>query len=78
MVCNDPELAAEDRQVTQAYRAAIAAGAPEGRLAREQRDWLNAREDASRRSRREVKSLYALRLDDLAQWLDDDPVGTRR
>ncbi len=78
MVCSDPELAAEDRQVTQAYRAAIAAGAPQGRLAREQRDWLNAREDAARRSRRDVQSLYALRLDDLAQWIDDDPPETRR
>jgi uncharacterized protein YecT (DUF1311 family) len=70
-VCNDPELAAADRQMVRAYRAAIAAGAPEAALSREQRSWLDARDDAAHRSRREVENLYAQRLRDLADWRDE-------
>jgi uncharacterized protein YecT (DUF1311 family) len=72
LVCADPELAAADQQMVHAYRAAIAAGAPERMLAREQLDWLHARDDASRRSRQAVANLYDLRISDLAEWLNDD------
>jgi uncharacterized protein YecT (DUF1311 family) len=78
LVCADPELADDDQRMARAYRAAIASGAPERVLAREQRDWLNARDDAARRSRRDVANLYTRRLDDLAEWLDDDPADTGR
>jgi uncharacterized protein YecT (DUF1311 family) len=72
LVCRDPELAAEDRRLAQVYRAAIAGGAPKARLAREQDDWLKAREVASRRSGQDVQNLYAARIDDLMHWLDDE------
>ncbi|MDB5462389.1 MAG: hypothetical protein JWP23_778 [Phenylobacterium sp.] len=65
MVCEDPELAAADRRLSQAYRAAVAAGAPEEDLRDEQQDWLSLREDAARRSRRALADVYEQRIGDL-------------
>ena len=73
MVCEDPELAAADRRLSQAYRAAVAAGAPEGVLRDEQQDWLNLREDAAQRSRRAVADVYEQRIGDLERQLDEAP-----
>ena len=71
MVCEDPELAAADRRMARAYRAAIAAGAPERQLRAEQQDWLDVREDAARRSPRAVASIYQQRIEDLQRWRDE-------
>ena len=73
MVCEDPELAAADRRLSQAYRAAVAAGAPEEVLRDEQQDWLNLREDAAQRSRRAVADVYEQRIGDLERQLDEAP-----
>jgi uncharacterized protein YecT (DUF1311 family) len=71
MVCGDPELAAADRRMNRAYRAALAAGAPEDELRSEQQDWLGIREDAARHSRSAVASIYEQRIDDLRRWRAD-------
>ena len=71
MVCEDPQLAAADRRMARAYRAAVAAGAPERQLRLEQRDWLDLRDDAARRSRRAVADVYQQRIEDLEQWRDE-------
>ncbi|HEV7383353.1 MAG TPA: lysozyme inhibitor LprI family protein, partial [Phenylobacterium sp.] len=68
MVCGDPELAAADQRMSRAYRAALAAGAPEDQLRSEQQDWLGIREDAARRSRNAVASIYEQRIDELRRW----------
>jgi uncharacterized protein YecT (DUF1311 family) len=71
MVCGDPELAAADRRMNRAYRAALDAGAPEDQLRSEQQDWLGIREDAARHSRRAVASIYEQRIDELRRWRAD-------
>ena len=68
MVCGDPELAAADQRMNRAYRAALAAGAPEDQLRSEQQDWLGIREDAARHSRNAVASIYEQRIDELRRW----------
>ncbi len=68
MVCGDPDLAAADRRMDRAYRAALAAGAPEDQLRLEQQDWVGIREDAARHSRRAVAQIYEQRIDDLRRW----------
>jgi uncharacterized protein YecT (DUF1311 family) len=68
MVCGDPELAAADQRMNRAYRAALAAGAAEDQLRSEQQDWLGIREDAARRSRNAVASIYEQRIDELRRW----------
>ncbi|HEX6866837.1 MAG TPA: hypothetical protein VF122_06370, partial [Caulobacteraceae bacterium] len=47
MVCVDPNLAAADRRLAQAYREAIDSGIPERVLRRQQDVWLGARESAA-------------------------------
>jgi uncharacterized protein YecT (DUF1311 family) len=76
MVCQDPELAAADREMSRAYRRALQSGvAPTGALRADQRDWLAIREDAARHSRRAVAQIYRQRIDELnamADGRDDD------
>ena len=71
MICGDPELAAADQRMNRAYRAALAAGAPEDELRSEQQDWLGIREDAARHSRNAVASIYEQRIDELRRWRAD-------
>ena len=73
MVCEDPDLAAADRALNQAYRRALRSGAPVDQLRAEQRDWLAIREDAARRSPRALASVYEQRIDDLNEIADDGP-----
>jgi uncharacterized protein YecT (DUF1311 family) len=73
MVCEDPDLAAADRELNQAYRRALRSGAPVDQLREEQRDWLAIREDAARHSPRALANVYEQRIDDLNQIADDGP-----
>ncbi len=73
MVCADMRLAALDRQMKQAYAAALAAGASPDALAADQDDWLDVREDAARQSRWAVASVYRQRIDELWDLVDRAP-----
>jgi uncharacterized protein YecT (DUF1311 family) len=73
MVCDDPDLAAADRELNQAYRRALRSGAPADQLRDDQRDWLAIREDAANRSPRALASVYEQRIDELNQVADDGP-----
>ena len=73
LVCADPELAAADRALNQAYRRALRSGAASDELRADQRDWLAAREDAARRSPRTVADLYEQRIGELNQMAEDGP-----
>lgn len=73
LVCADPELAAVDRALNQAYRRALRSGASPDELRADQRDWLAAREDAARRSPRTLADLYAQRIEELNQLAEDGP-----
>jgi uncharacterized protein len=73
MVCEDPDLAAADRELNQAYRRALRSGAPVDQLRDEQRDWLAIREDAARHSPRALANVYEQRIDDLNEIADDGP-----
>ena len=65
MVCVDPNLAAADRRVAQAYREAVDAGIPERVLRRQQDVWLGARESAARYGPRDVARVYEARISEL-------------
>lgn len=65
MVCRDGRLAAMDRQMKQAYAAALASGVRRDALAADQDDWLEVREEAASYSRRAVADLYRQRIDEL-------------
>ena len=65
IVCQDPQLVEADRRMVMAYGRASAAGAPPSVLWQEQVSWLNAREDAARRSNSAVAMLYRERIRDL-------------
>jgi hypothetical protein len=65
MVCQDPRLAAADREMSRALRRAMDAGAPPDELRAEQRDFAAIREDAARHSARALASAYAQRIDEL-------------
>jgi uncharacterized protein YecT (DUF1311 family) len=66
MVCEDASLAAADRRLNRAYRAALDSGAmPPGELRAEQQDWLSVREEAAHRSIRAVDSVYRQRIAEL-------------
>ena len=65
MVCGDPDLAAQDRRMSRAYVAALAAGVPQAQLRAEQGDWQSLREDAARHSPQAVRSIYAQRIEEL-------------
>ncbi|MFI4966445.1 MAG: lysozyme inhibitor LprI family protein, partial [Caulobacterales bacterium] len=43
MVCGDPELAAADREMNQAFRRALRSGAAPDQLRQDQRYWLAIR-----------------------------------
>ena len=74
MVCGDPGLAAADRELSRAYRRALASGAPPGAIRADQRDWLAIREDAARHSRRALAEVYQQRIDELNQ-IAEQPDG---
>ena len=65
MVCADPQLAAADRRLAQAYDRAVAAGVPRRYLRAEQDDWLAIREQAARRSPGAVADIYEQRTAEL-------------
>lgn len=65
MVCRDGRLAAMDRQMKEAYAAALASGVRRDALAADQDDWLEVREEAASYSRRAVADLYRQRIDEL-------------
>ncbi|CAN7177376.1 lysozyme inhibitor LprI family protein [Phenylobacterium sp. LjRoot219] len=72
MVCSDPELAAADRELANAYGRARRSGAVDpAELDLDQRDWAALREDAARYSRRALVSVYAHRIDVLNEIADD-------
>ena len=73
MVCEDPGLAAADRQMSRAYRRALDAGAPPAELREDQRDWLDIREVAARRSPGAVAAIYRQRIAELEELADDPP-----
>jgi uncharacterized protein YecT (DUF1311 family) len=74
LVCADPQLAAYDRDLNSAYRRALRSGAvsPED-LRADQRDWLDDRERAARRSPEAMAGLYAQRIEELNRIADDGP-----
>jgi uncharacterized protein YecT (DUF1311 family) len=65
LVCSDPQLAADDRQMARAYGRAMRAGINPASLSREQQDWVAIREDAAHRSRRAVAQVYDQRIREL-------------
>lgn len=67
MVCREPQLAAADRRLNDAFEQAIAAGAPRRMLRLEQDDWLQIREDAARMSPRAVGQIYEQRIGELLE-----------
>jgi uncharacterized protein YecT (DUF1311 family) len=75
MVCGDPMLAAEDRQLARAYRRAMRSGVEPEDLRQEQRDWVAIREDAARHSRRALAEVYDQRIQELNQITDAAPEG---
>lgn len=81
IVCSDPVLAADDRELAGAYRRALQSGAaPPGALRADQRDWMAIREDAARHSRRALDQVYRQRIDELngiAEESDSDEGGPR-
>jgi uncharacterized protein YecT (DUF1311 family) len=74
LVCADPELAAYDREMGAAYRRAMRSGAvaPQD-LQADQRDWLDDRERAARRSPEAVAQAYQDRIEELNRIADDGP-----
>jgi hypothetical protein len=75
MVCQDPRLAAADRDMARALRRALASGVSPGQLRAEQRDFAMIREDAARRSPRALFSAYAQRIDELNAIAEDGGEG---
>jgi uncharacterized protein len=73
IACRDPGLRAADRRMAEAYVGALAAGASERRLRRDQVDWLNLREDAARHSKQAVENLYRQRIQELEGVADAPP-----
>ena len=65
LVCVDPQLAAADRRLAQAYRQALDAGVPERILRRQQDAWLAAREAAARAGPEAVFDVYSERTAEL-------------
>lgn len=73
MVCEDPRLAAADRRMAQAYRRAMASGAPPAMLREDQADWLDVREQAARYSPDAVAAVYRQRIGELEELAADTP-----
>lgn len=71
-VCGDEELAALDRRLNRAFNRAVSSGVPFRELRAEQDDWLNIREDASRRSPEAVASIYRQRIRELNDIAGDE------
>jgi uncharacterized protein YecT (DUF1311 family) len=75
MICRNPRLAAADQRMKRAWQKALASGADPGRLRRDQRNWLEDREDAALDGPQAVEALYSERirdLDDIAANGDED------
>jgi uncharacterized protein YecT (DUF1311 family) len=77
MVCEDPALAAADRQMARAYRRATHSGIDLGDLSQEQRDWMAIREDAARHSPHALAQIYDQRIDELNRIADGGPMAGR-
>jgi uncharacterized protein len=76
LVCADPQLAAYDRDLARAYRRAMRSGAVSPQdLQADQRDWMDVREQAARRSPEAMADVYAQRIDELNRIADDGPGG---
>ena len=73
MVCGDSALAAADRRLGQALRAAVLAGAPIEQLHAQQDDWRNRREIAAHMSRDAVARAYEERIDELKAMKPAEP-----
>jgi len=74
LVCADPQLAAYDRDLARAYRRAMRSGAVSPQdLQADQRDWMDVREQAARRSPEAMADVYAQRIDELNRIADDGP-----
>lgn len=71
MVCEDPELAAAERRLGDAFEQAVAAGITRRSLNREQRQWLRARDEAARDSRQAVRQVYEQRIAELLEIARD-------
>lgn len=67
MVCEEPDLAAADRRLNDAYEQAVASGITRRAMRREQDDWLQFREDAARESPQAVSRLYEQRIEELLE-----------
>ncbi len=70
MVCYDPNLAAADRRMQRAWRRALDSGASRDALRRDQRAWLQDRDEAALDSPEAVRSLYAQRTRELEDAAD--------
>jgi uncharacterized protein YecT (DUF1311 family) len=70
MVCADPQLAADDRQMARVYGRAVRSGMNPAMLSREQQDWVAIREDAAHRSRQAVAQAYDQRIRELERMAD--------
>ncbi|CAN5804053.1 hypothetical protein BH11PSE1_BH11PSE1_23370 [soil metagenome] len=72
LVCNDADLAAQDRRLAASWRRALDSGVPAWRLRRQQQRWLDAREDAARNEPEAVADLYDQRIRELDEVGGDD------
>ncbi|MDB5425694.1 MAG: hypothetical protein JWQ29_3110, partial [Phenylobacterium sp.] len=72
-ICADPSIAAADEDMQRAFQRALKAGAPARTLQAEQKEWLNVREDAARRSPGDLADAYAQRVAELNAIADDPP-----
>lgn len=70
MICDDPDLAAADRRLNDAYEQAIASGVPRRALRQEQDRWLSIRDEAAKDSPRAVAQAYAQRIAELLEIAD--------
>ena len=67
MICENPDLAAADRRLNDAYEQAIASGVPRRALRQEQDRWLWIRDEAANNSPRAVAQVYAQRIAELIE-----------
>ena len=70
MICDDPDLAAADRGLNDAYEQAIASGVPRRALRQEQDRWLSIRDEAANDSPSAVAQAYAQRIAELLEIAD--------
>lgn len=71
MVCEDPDLAAAEQRLGDAFEQAVAAGITRRSLNREQSQWLRVRDEAARDSRQAVRQVYEQRIAELLEIARD-------